>query len=381
MKREINISRAMNVPATLAKVTRLANRAANKHLEYGYNIHIEERNDGRVTTSVLVIEGEPARYNGWTFVAKVEIENGGLVVTGSPYYEGPAWDRDTFVRNACDHCGRVVNRRKYVIVERDGVRKQVGTACVKDFLGQTFVPSYFRDDFAEIEEGYGGGATGYDPLTVLGWTARLVSAHGYKKSGELAGTRDAVMDLMNPTSERAIRLIREIGHPTQAEWQEAEAALAWAREMPGHSDYALNIRTILSGIVVADRRLGMLVSVIPSYRRHIAQEQIKEDRPSAPAPAGRVVVSGVVAATKWQDNGFGGSLKMLVEADAGYRVWTTVPRDLINILVTDSSGWQELREVTVGERVEFTVTLKPSDDDATFAFGSRPTKARVLEAA
>jgi hypothetical protein len=71
---------------------------------------------------------------------------------------------------------------------------------------------------------------------------------------------------------------------------------------------------------------------------------------------------------------------MLVEADAGFRVWSSVPSGLANIFVEKEDGWQEYREVTVGERVAFTATLTPSEKDPAFAFAKRPTKARVVAA-
>ncbi len=79
------------------------------------------------------------------------------------------------------------------------------------------------------------------------------------------------------------------------------------------------------------------------------------------APDGRVEVSGVVVSTKWQDNDFGGSLKMLVkisEDEGVWKLWTTVPRSL---------------EVERNDEVHIRVTVTPSNDDPSFAFGKRPT--------
>ena len=43
------------------------------------------------------------------------------------------------------------------------------------------------------------------------------------------------------------------------------------------------------------------------------------------------------------------------------------------------SAGKALQQVQTGDQIEVTATLKPSDDDATFAFGKRPTGGRVLE--
>ena len=384
MKREINISKALDVRGTLEKAKKAAHRAAKKGLSGGYEVYVEERRNGDVIETVLVIEGEPARYDGWTFVAMVEVENGGLMVSSSPFYTGPAWDRETFVKDACEHCNRSIARRRYVIVERDGVRKQVGASCVKDFLGEPFKASWFSDDLDQIEASFGGGFSGFYMISVLEWAARVISARGFVKSSEPGSTRDLVAEVMGQ-GQHAEKLRREIGLPGTAETQEAFAAYEWAANMPGHSDYALNVRTLFSQeretATASDKRLGLVVSVLASYRRSIAEEQVKAERPSVPAPVGRVDVEGVVVSVKWQENDFGGSLKMLVEAEPGYRVWGTVPKDLTMIpVVKDNGRWEEWREVNVGDRVAFTATLTPSENDPAFAFAKRPSKARLVAA-
>lgn len=381
MRREINVSDAVNMPGTMEKIRKIVNRAMAKGLSGGYRVYTEDRQVGEGIQTVLVVEGEPARYQGWAFVALVEPENGSLVVSRSPFYEGPEFDRPTFVANFCGHCHRNVARRKYLILENtEGQRIQIGTSCAKDFLGHVFNVKFFDDFLADVEECYGGGITGFNVLSALTLAARVVSSGGYVKSGEAACTRDVVLDMIAGGAD-ADRAFKEYGYPTDADREEAAAALAWAADMPGHSEFAMNVRTVLASPTASLKRLGLVVSVIPSYRRSIAQEKIKADRPSAPAPVGRTEVEGVVVSVKWIENEFGGSLKMLVEAEPGFRVWATVPKDLLMIPVVKENGrWEEWREVNVGERIAFIATLEQSKDDASFAFGKRPSKARVLSA-
>ena len=67
--------------------------------------------------------------------------------------------------------------------------------------------------------------------------------------------------------------------------------------------------------------------------------------------------------TRWYDNDYGGSLKMIVRDDTGFRVFVSVPSSI---------------EVDKGSRVTFTANITPASDDPTFSFGKRPTKASVL---
>jgi hypothetical protein len=80
-------------------------------------------------------------------------------------------------------------------------------------------------------------------------------------------------------------------------------------------------------------------------------------------PTGRIVVEGTVLSTKWVENGFGGALKMLVQNEAGWKVWGSVPSSI---------------DVDKGTNVRFTATVEKSNDDALFGFFKRPAKAEVL---
>jgi hypothetical protein len=87
-------------------------------------------------------------------------------------------------------------------------------------------------------------------------------------------------------------------------------------------------------------------------------------------PEGPTTVEGAVVAVKWKDGNFPG-YKWLVEADAGWRVWGTVPAALRG----EYDGDKPL--VVKGDRVRFRATVKPSRDDAAFGFATRPCKAEI----
>ena len=106
--------------------------------------------------------------------------------------------------------------------------------------------------------------------------------------------------------------------------------------------------------------------------RQAAREKKDADRKANVAPwtPGRQQVEGTIKSARIDDyavNAYAGltSMKGLVETDAGQLLWTTIPSK-----IADEYKWQaqDLR----GVRVTFTVTVKPKDEDPTFAFGSRP---------
>ena len=80
----------------------------------------------------------------------------------------------------------------------------------------------------------------------------------------------------------------------------------------------------------------------------------------------RAKVTGTVLSVKFVDSAYGTTEKMLVKTDAGWKLWLTVPRSI---------------SPERGNRVEFEAHIEASRDDPKFGFGSRPNKARIIEAA
>jgi hypothetical protein len=120
---------------------------------------------------------------------------------------------------------------------------------------------------------------------------------------------------------------------------------------------------------VAKRFLNQGLERIEERARDLA------NRKSAPAPSGRVVVTGKILTVKEyevEDNysgrwgsGYKTIYKILVEDDRGFRCFGSLP-----------SGISASER---GTRVTFRATLEPKKDDVTFAFFKRPSNAAVLE--
>lgn len=80
-------------------------------------------------------------------------------------------------------------------------------------------------------------------------------------------------------------------------------------------------------------------------------------------PTGRLLVEGTIASTKEVSGPFGISTKCLVVADAGWKVWGSLPAGCAK-----------------GDKVRFTATIE-TKGDPLFGFYKRPTKVEVLAAA
>lgn len=104
------------------------------------------------------------------------------------------------------------------------------------------------------------------------------------------------------------------------------------------------------------------------------------------APEGRLEFEGVIVSAKIHDSRFGESVKLVVKTDAGWSVWVTCPSGLEDAAVGHvdiglPSGGARAYEALRGRRVRLTATLTRSDRDPLFAFGKRPAKASLLDAA
>jgi len=148
--------------------------------------------------------------------------------------------------------------------------------------------------------------------------------------------------------------------------ERAERAAAYAAE---NADVLAELET-LTGEFADDLRAtlaetGQLSENQGAAVLRIAAEKAAEPE-AAPVEAGRIEITGKVVSTKWVD-GYGPRAravkKMVVLDDRGFRVYGTVPA--------------AIGGVERGERVAFTATVEASDDDETFGFFKRPTKARI----
>jgi hypothetical protein len=100
-------------------------------------------------------------------------------------------------------------------------------------------------------------------------------------------------------------------------------------------------------------------------RQHDERDARKAEREAKLADTpdwseGRYEVSGKVLKTKWVDNDFGSSCKMLFELEDGRRCWGTLPKKLEDINL---------------DKIVLTIkaTFVPSNDDKKFAFYKRPS--------
>ena len=124
---------------------------------------------------------------------------------------------------------------------------------------------------------------------------------------------------------------------------------------------------------LSDKQITAFEKALPKAKEWKVQRDI-ENANSKDAPTGRVEVTGKILKIKDIENDYFNSLtsKMTLQTTDGWKLWVTVPESLYN----DCGGFT-LNEDTIS----MTVDITPSKDDSKFAFGKRPTKAKIVHPA
>lgn len=116
---------------------------------------------------------------------------------------------------------------------------------------------------------------------------------------------------------------------------------------------------------ISEKQIAFVVKLIGEIEEKIAN--YTEPVPAGPAPRGKQTIEGEIVGYKVVDGYMGGTstLKMIVLLDNGSKVYGTSPTSLM--------------DANKGSRVQFSATFEaPRDEDETFAFFKRPTKAVIV---
>lgn len=204
------------------------------------------------------------------------------------------------------------------------------------------------------------------------------AAYENTETGEVAivGHICATNYLSLTGSEYANKRLREAAARarSKAEADRREAALAPNRRaalntegiMVYGSDLAADMRSKF-------RKYGSLSTRQWAFLKDMIRKKAERDAEKANEPTpepipeelldGRATFEGTVLGTKWQEDFYGGSLKMLFRDDRGFKLWGTVPSGL---------------DAGKGDTIRFDAAASVSNDDPCFGFYKRPTKAETL---
>lgn len=285
--------------ATKAKVDKISERAIKR----GFTGSVQLTAERIVIESVdefgfnrtdiwfdVEITGEPPKYYGWTFLATLDWDlYAGLIVRSAP--GAPTVDRAQLKENHCDHCETVRTRNKtYLVMDENGRQLQVGSTCIKDFLG--WATSIVFLDTASITSdlafGVGLGRSdcvGTDYALAVAWA--LIKLDGYRPASACGGTtKGDVISVLWPSptmtmhERNELARIRELAAEAAVRAAECRAWVA-SDDFAGDGDYVRNLKNIVAADYVSIRNIGFLASAPQAWARAQQATLIREARPTS----------------------------------------------------------------------------------------------------
>lgn len=336
-----------NLPELQAKLDKLNKRAAKLGLE-PITLRTGEKSTqehpyykGTYYDAVEVfVEGNAPTLAGWQFVATLEHDENGTLIRRIPTFTEEI-DLSQYRTASPDHCDQCGYRRRrndtYVVAHESGETKQVGSNCLKDFIGSENPQAIarFLQDVRDFIEGCGreGGFVGdritprYDLNDFMGTAAAVVRENGYvsrrqAEEQQRERTSDLVRsDYFNRLERKSFNGEQYWTTVTDADIELAEKAIAWVQaltEKDLESDYLYNLFTVCKSGTLTARQFGIAASAITAYQRAEGVDEFLAEKGE------KVEVTFTVQQIFSDATEYGMSHKHILKASTGHRlVWRT----------------------------------------------------------
>jgi hypothetical protein len=227
---------------------------------------------GHRINEVFVAFPEP-KLDGWEFVARIDHGNEtGNIVRTTGLRDLPEEYRHS--DPSCDHCGHKRRRRDtFVVFHEDHGFKQVGSSCLKDFLGHGDADKWAK--MAELVASIGEFARGvrnFDSSSLRDYRwidtedFMTLCASSILENG-FVSRRVARETGYQSTSDRVWgSMSRQLPLASSAARNLANAALDWARGLEGElSDYEHNCHVVANSEALEERSIGIAASIVGVY--------------------------------------------------------------------------------------------------------------------
>jgi hypothetical protein len=346
----------VNVDKTLIKAQKIAQRGQKQGLSGGFKVSIQERVEEikgiEYQYQVLVIEGEPLKYQGWEFVGVAEFIEEEIILHGIS--EKISVQASDVKKGYCDHCQKVRNRGKVIFVKNEeGKLSQVGSSCVKDFIGWTFCASALVTE-QDFEDEFGGGSFGISAISteaIIAHAIKAVQKLGYVKASEGVSTKDLVWGVLkNINQYNEIWAKNEIGEAGEADYEKARQLIEWGKNFEGESSYAQNVRSVSNLKFQKDSTVGIAVSIVKAeanQREKAVVEKVEFKKEQFAETGSKVEVEVTVAGSNTFETQYGWTTLFTFVNEGGYQFkWFA------------SKGGN----VEIGEKVKIKGTVKGSDE-------------------
>ena len=237
---------------------------------------------GFTTTEILFdvrIGGSPPSYDGYTFLATLEWDqNAGLVVRTAPGVVSV--DRTDLKPGACAHCNTDRYRtHTYLLQSEDGKLIQVGSTCIKDFLGWSANPVWVTTPSDSDLESWGcTGRTDPEWATesVLAASWAAIQTFGYVKADSYDGnaTKFTTISILDPRTAADKAIAAKCAGAFAEAYGQAKLVRAFVLSdaFTGPGDYVSNLKNIAAGEYCTYRNIGYLASAPVAWARAVERD-------------------------------------------------------------------------------------------------------------
>lgn len=295
------------------------------------------------------INGQAPIINGWKLVARIEfLPNGNILKKVDESIDLTQY-RD--VKPLCQHCNTIRNRiNTYVVLNIKTLEtKQVGSDCLKDFIGHVSpesIASYYEnllallDELGEVNDNPHEFAQGKGFETVNLFEF-LCLVYTYVKKYGYVSKKNAFEENIAPTCEivkniyfipetmkdflSEIRLNREDIRILAT--KTVNDAIAWLLNEDPKNDYIHNLKVICGNEWVEVRHMNFACSLIPTYLKALYALKEKENKPVSQYQGSikdKITVTLTVNKVITFNNQFGMSqLYLMTDANGNVFTWST----------------------------------------------------------
>jgi hypothetical protein len=269
--------RVENLPELRERIARIDRRA--RRLGTGAVLLVDTglRQAGR---AVVVLQGDTPRLEGWRIAAVVRHRGTDAELRPVPGASAVPLSSDRWRVASCDHCRVARNRKETFLLlhEGDGTLRQVGSSCLRDFLGGhdperlCRQAEYLLLASAELSGAADGG--GVEPGATLELEAFL--AHAARVVRRTGWTSRAVATDETPSSADQAEASLEQQAPLEpADRRLAHGTLAWARELLPLKRHPSGFERDLVAVVaepwITRRERGLICAAVMIRRRELAR--------------------------------------------------------------------------------------------------------------
>lgn len=286
----VNVSRVEEMIAKLQKLAARAQRLGvgvfawevgpERLQEYEH----EDRDTGKVEKRQMLVQdvvvvGQTPRYQGWTFLAKLDHEEGGNLVHVMKSQVLP--DQYKNLAPYCIHCNSKRKRTStFMLQSDDGKVVQVGSSCLRDFLGHgnpaawadyaTLMDQLWEEGWAAARGGPQEADEAFALEPYLWFVFEAVKELGFvaSKGGEKG--EPATWKVASQTCSEWLKANKDPKKEPKAEIKsEVAEALAWIRSATPDSDYIANLQVAAKGTYVTRKTRGLLASLPKAWQHHL----------------------------------------------------------------------------------------------------------------